>query len=376
MTTQTANHIWLMPILRMTAALTLSAGLLAASGLTITSPVSGSTANPGQKLAVTVAATGTFTQLVVAGQYPIGFSPVLTGAASQFTLPIPAQTPPGVYSLTALGVTSGGSVSSAPITISVERADAPVEIHVTPETLSLPVGERMALRVVGTYADATKLDITHSAFTSFSSNSTGVASVDTQGNVTAVSPGLARILINNSLSIPVEVPQTFSVTPDWPFLYASQSTQFSAFQPGTADVPVSWTISPQVGSINGAGVYTAPRQITAWQGITITATMKSNPAKSVSTGVTLLPPMTIGIVPSGPVTLPAGLTQRFGANVQNTVDNGVTWSISPAKGAGTIDQTGLYTAPATVTAQQTVKVTVTSIPYPNMTATATITLVP
>jgi hypothetical protein len=243
MTIRTANQNLLQPVLRTLLAASLSAGLLsAASGLTISAPLDGTSASPGTTLPVTVAASGSFMEVVVVGEGPIGFSRVLTAPPYQFNLPLPARLSPGSYSLTAFGVTSGGNVTSLPISISVERTDAPVSFSVLPETLSLPAGQRMPLRVVGTYADGTKLDITHSATTSFSSNSPSVVTVDGQGNVTAVGPGSAAILVNNSLTIPVAVPNLLVVSPSFPVLYGGQSSQFSAFEPGMAGAAVTWSI--------------------------------------------------------------------------------------------------------------------------------------
>ena len=93
MTIRTSNHNRLMPVLRITAALSISVGLLGAAGLTITSPANGTVASPGQSLPVTVTATGSFTQIVIAGQNPIGFSQVLTGSGTQFSAAHPPQDP-------------------------------------------------------------------------------------------------------------------------------------------------------------------------------------------------------------------------------------------------------------------------------------------
>lgn len=385
MTIQTSNHARLMPVVRMIAALSFPVALLTAQGLTITPPGS---AVPGQTLTVTVAPSGTFTQVVVLGEGPIGYSSILTVTPStvtpyQLSLPIPAGISPGTYSLTALGVSSAGNATSPAVTIDVERLDPPIQIDVTPTTLYLPVGQRSPLRVVGTYADGTQLDITHSATTSFVSSSTTLATVDSQGYVTAVAPispppfgGPVRITVNNSVTIPVVVPPTLSVAPEWPILYASQRAQFSAFEPGLAPVPIRWSINPQVGSIDNSGVYTAPNHIPAGgQSVTITATLRDNPTISISTGVALYPPVQVAISPGPTVTLAAGQTQRFSQDVNNALDNRVDWSISP-KSLGTIDDTGLYTAPATMTNQKTVVVTATSIADQSKTASATITLVP
>lgn len=70
--------------------------------------------------------------------------------------------------------------------------------------------------------------------------------------------------------------------------------------------------------------------------------------------------------------LSAGQTQQFTAMVMNSTNTVVNWSISP--GAGSIDATGLYTAPATIPSQQPAMVTATSQADGRAWATATITL--
>ena len=59
--------------------------------------------------------------------------------------------------------------------------------------------------------------------------------------------------------------------------------------------------------------------------------------------------------------------QQFSATVSNTTSQSVTWAVSGGAANGTIDQTGLYTAPAT-------------LPNPNspimVTATSTATTTP
>src|SRR5205807_1069523 len=71
--------------------------------------------------------------------------------------------------------------------------------------------------------------------------------------------------------------------------------------------------------------------------------------------------------------LPVGQTQQFSATVTNSANTAVTWSISPA-GTGSIDSTGLYTAPASITGQPVVTVTATSAADATKTALAMIAL--
>jgi hypothetical protein len=297
----------------------------------------------------------------------------------QCSLVIPANVSPGTYTLTAFGVSASGNATSAPVIISVERPDAPVEITVAPASLYLPVGARAPLRVMGTYADGTQLDISHSASTTFSSTSTSVATVDTQGYVTAVGPTHGQvpphIVVNNSINIPVVVPPALSITPQYPVLYASQRAQFSAFESGMAPVAVNWSVSPSIGSINNSGVYTAPKSITAQQAVKVIATVRGNPSQSISTEVVLYPPVSISIMPNTPLIALPGQTIYFLQTVLNALDNNVDWSISP-KNAGTIDNTGRYTAPASFTTTQTVTVTATSIADPSKTASSSVILQP
>jgi hypothetical protein len=72
------------------------------------------------------------------------------------------------------------------------------------------------------------------------------------------------------------------------------------------------------------------------------------------------------------VTLTQSQTQAFTATVANTSNSAVTWSLSPA--VGSISTAGLYTAPASITAGQTVTVKVTSVPNPAISASATVSL--
>jgi len=60
-------------------------------------------------------------------------------------------------------------------------------------------------------------------------------------------------------------------------------------------------------------------------------------------------------------TWPANLTQqKFSATVNNDTNQAVTWAVTGGNANGTIDATGLYTAPATVPNPALVTVTATS----------------
>ncbi|MFZ1010564.1 MAG: Ig-like domain-containing protein [Candidatus Sulfotelmatobacter sp.] len=81
--------------------------------------------------------------------------------------------------------------------------------------------------------------------------------------------------------------------------------------------------------------------------------------------------VTVSVSPTT-AALYAAQTQQFTATVTNATSTGVNWSISAA--VGSINSSGLYTAPSTVTSTQTVTVTATSQADLSVAGTATITL--
>jgi hypothetical protein len=84
--------------------------------------------------------------------------------------------------------------------------------------------------------------------------------------------------------------------------------------------------------------------------------------------------ITVSLSPSTAM-LSASQTQQFAATVSNTANSTVTWSISPS-GVGSISSSGLYTAPSSMAAQETVTVTATSQTDTSKVGTATVTLTP
>jgi subtilase family serine protease len=78
------------------------------------------------------------------------------------------------------------------------------------------------------------------------------------------------------------------------------------------------------------------------------------------------PPSVVTVSPSSVSTLYPNLTgfpaqtQQFSANVSNSTSQTVTWAVTGGSGNGSIDQTGLYTAPATLPSPANVRVTATS----------------
>jgi hypothetical protein len=104
---------------------------------------------------------------------------------------------------------AGEGVTSEEIKIDIERPDPPVRIRNEGSTISFDyVGDQARLLVTGTYADGSRVTLTYSSLTSYSSDNPSVATVDSVGLVIAGAPGSAAITIANagkSVVVPVEV---------------------------------------------------------------------------------------------------------------------------------------------------------------------------
>jgi hypothetical protein len=163
------------------------------------------------------------------------------------------------------------------------------------------------------------------------------------------------------------------ISPNSVSLTAGNSQTFTATVTGSSNQGVNWSINPAVGTMSG-GVYTAPANIGAAQTITVTATSAADSTKSASAAISLIAspqapanqPPSLNIGPNPP-TLGPSQTQQFTATVTGMAP-GVTWIITPSV-LGSITQTGLYTAPATIPALEIVNITARSNANPNMAVT-------
>ncbi len=166
---------------------------------------------------------------------------------------------------------------------------------------------------------------------------------------------------------PAPNPVSISISPTSVTLSANQTQQFSAAVSGSTNTSVTWSMNPAAGTLSASGLYTAPASISSQQAVTVTATSLADPAKSAQAVVTLKPTISVSVSPLS-VSLQANQTQQFSANVS------ATWSLNPA--IGSLSASGLYTAPASISSQQAVTVTATSVADPTKTAQAVVTLNP
>jgi hypothetical protein len=145
------------------------------------------------------------------------------------------------------------------------------------------------------------------------------------------------------------------------------SQPFVAQVSGTTFSSVTWSIQEGApgGGVTSAGVYTAPGTAGVFH---VVATSAADPTKSGSSTVTVNIGVTVS--PSGAPLDVCG-TQTFTATVVGTTNTAVNWSVQEGASGGTIDSTGLYTAPST---PGTYHVVATSQADSTATGTATVTV--
>jgi hypothetical protein len=189
--------------------------------------------------------------------------------------------------------------------------------------------------------------------------------------VTVTATSVADTTKSGSAQVTLQ-PVAVSLSPGSASLLPSQTQQFTPSVTGTGNTGVTWSLNPNVGTISG-GLYTAPAAINSSQVVTVTATSAADTTKSGSAQVTLQPTAGVSLSP-GSAGLWASQTQQFTPTVTGLSGTGVTWSLNP--NVGTISTTGLYTAPATIAAQQQVFVLATSTADTTKSGQATVTLNP
>ena len=189
-----------------------TATLRAVSQIQVVSPENGLVVNAGGALTVTVRAPpSTFQSISIVGDGPFALSTSLTAPPYQYSYPIPADFASGSYRFKAAGATaSGETVYSDSIEVDIERPDDARKLQ--SEFLTLTFGDQKDLPLViwGVFPDGSKIDVTRSKRMTYTSDRPAVAAVSSEGAVSAVGAGKARITVrygDKTLVVPVIITQ-------------------------------------------------------------------------------------------------------------------------------------------------------------------------
>jgi len=193
----------------------------------------------------------------------------------------------------------------------------------------------------------------------------------------ACGTGLTRVSGGGGQTVSVSLNMTTAT------VNSGATRQFVATVTGTSNTAVTWQVnqvaggSAQTGTISGTGLYTAP-QTTTSMAVTVTAVSSADSTKSASATVTVNGASQTGVsitIAPTTATVATGSTQAFTATVTGSSNTAVTWSVDSVSGGnatvGTIDSTGLYTAPSAAGGHV---VTATSVADTTQSASASVTV--
>ena len=164
--------------------------------------------------------------------------------------------------------------------------------------------------------------------------------------ITPLSAVLTLSGCGSSATPPPTSEATVVVTPSTATVLRGQSQQFVAQVSGQSGKRVTWSATPDVGTIDSTGLYTAPLDGDGFL-VTITASVTSSSSSPAAVGNALvsLPSVTLSIAPLATAVVP-GLSHAFKATVTGMADNEANFTVKE-NGGGTITPDGLYMAPLT-----------------------------
>jgi uncharacterized protein (DUF1800 family) len=281
----------------------------------------------------------------------------------------PNTAPAGPVTVSA--VLAINSEKQASATVTVTAAPPTVAVSITPGSASVQTGatRQFTATVTGTANTA----VTWKVADIVGGNAT-VGTISATGLYTApaTSPGMPISVSATSQADPTKkatavvtvtnpVVVTVSLNPASASVQVGLTRQFNATVAGSANTAVTWQVNSvtggnaATGTISTSGLYTAPAAVPAGA-VTVTAVSQADNTKSASATVTVTAPpiiVTISVAPAS-VGVPTGGTQQFTATVGGSANTAVTWQVNNVTGGnaatGTIDSTGLYTAPAAIPA--------------------------
>ncbi|MBV8673798.1 MAG: hypothetical protein JOZ33_10220, partial [Acidobacteriaceae bacterium] len=199
--------------------------------------------------------------------------------------------------------------------------------------------------------------------------------------------GIALAFVFAALIFPAIAFATVSVSisPTTVHVQPGGQAQFNAVVSGTTNSVVIWSLSGvncsgiACGQITNTGLYLAPATAPSPDVVTVTATSLFDLSASASAAVIVGSSSDVKVTVSpSTATVLVGQQQTFVSFVSGTTITGVKWSLSGAScggsGCGTISQSGVYTAPATLPTPAQVNVIATSIADPSKSGSAVVTV--
>lgn len=300
----------------------------------------------------------------------------ITGKYITWELSGPPGVPFELVEITPYPIIGGEVMTRCEVAVLPTPPPPIVTVSITPGTATLQPGGTQQFHATVTGASNQSVTWTASQGTITSGGLYTAPSVTTATSATVTATSVADPTVSLSVVVTIVVTTTVTVIPGSFTLTAGEQVQMTATVTGNTNHNVTW--SATLGTINAAGLYTAPN-VTTTSVTTITATSVADPTVSGTSQMSITAPTNVVVVVSPPgITLNPGQTQQYTEVVNGITDQNVTWSLqtgTPGVAAlGTLSSTGLYTAPASVSVQSYETIIATSVGYPAANGVANITL--
>src|SRR5450432_173950 len=188
--------------------------------------------------------------------------------------------------------------------------------------------------------------------------------------ITATSMADAKAIATSSVALMPKSGIIVTVAPANLKLPAGVTQQFTATVTGSANHSVNWFVdghpggNASFGTISSTGLYTAPMSIPSPPTVAVVAQSAADTTKLGDVLVNLQHlPIVITVSPLN-ATVNLAQTQQFTATIKGTSNTAVTWDVNGVAGGnsttGTINASGLYTAPPVLPNPPTVTITAVS----------------
>lgn len=330
--------------------------------------------------------------------------------SSSGTYTAPAIPPsPASVQIAATPVADPSKTASIPVSI-----NAVVGVSISPTAATVALGGTQAFQAVVTGAQDTTVTwdvsgtvggnaavgtILNSQTNPDQTTYTAPQILPTGGSVTVRARSNANPGISASATINFTAAINVALTPTTSTLAISHRQTFTVLVNNTANQNVTWQVNGILGGSSIAGEtcvtgsnpcqqistsnsesvdYLAPAGVPSPNPVTVTAISQASSTQSASATITILPHISVSVVP-GSVTISGGALQRFTALVTGTDNQQVTWNITGAgcgaTGAcGSIDSTGLYTAPPSAPSPDLINIVATSSEDTSQSGVVTVTI--
>ena len=191
---------------------------------------------------------------------------------------------------------------------------SPVSVSVAPATVTLQPSEAITLNAV--VSGTTNAGVTWSLNPAVGGYATGGTSavyvapgtISGTQNVTITATSMADPAKSASALVTLVQLAAISVSPQSVTLTPGSTQQFTPAVTGTPNTAVTWSLSPALGTISAAGVYTAPAAIASPASATLVVTSVADSTQAASATIALMPAATTQTLATFQMSEPFGVS--------------------------------------------------------------------